>query len=94
MVVDSVHRELPSYFMECLAYNCPDSVFTEPTWIATIRGMLGHLWTSLQGEEPTDSSVRWLEANACFYLFHDDQKRKRSDGREFAHAAWNYLGFT
>jgi predicted nucleotidyltransferase len=30
MVADKAYRELPSYFVECLAYNCPDSLFTPP----------------------------------------------------------------
>jgi hypothetical protein len=93
MVALAAHRDLPSYFVECLAYNCPDAVFKRATWTDVVRGCLGHMWESLQGEEPSDTSVRWLEANECFYLFHPGQKWSRSDGREFALAAWKYLGF-
>lgn len=84
-------RELPSYFMECLAYNCPNHVFSRLTWTERLRAMLLHIWDGLQGDEP--NSNRWLEVNECFYLFHSDQKWTRVDGREFAKAAWNYLGF-
>jgi hypothetical protein len=93
MLNNGAHREVPSYFIECLGYNCPDSILAAPTWTATVRGMLVHIWEGLQGEEPTDSAPRWLEVNECFYLFHANQKWNRADGREFAHAAWNYLGF-
>jgi len=86
-------RELPSYFVECLAYNCPDPTFEHATWTDTLRAMLVHIWTGLQGEEPADAGARWVEANACFYLFHSSQKWSRTDGREFAYAAWNHLGF-
>ncbi len=90
MAEDGSFRELPSFFMECLAYNCPDSVFTLSTWTECLRAMLFHIWNSLQGDEP--DSGRWVEVNECFYLFHSNQKWTREDGRGFAKAAWNYFG--
>jgi hypothetical protein len=86
-------RELPSFFIECLAYNCPDDIFREPTWTAVLRGMLGHIWNGLQGDEPTEEKLRWREVNECFFLFHAEQKWSRVDGRDFAYAAWNYFRF-
>jgi len=91
MAEDGVFRELPSFFMECLAYNCPDTTFYHSTWTECIRAMLIHIWFNLQGDEP--SSERWLEVNECFFLFHSKQKWTREDGREFAKAAWSYLEF-
>lgn len=87
------HRELPSYFIECLAYNCPDGVFGRSTWTEVVKECLGHIWEDLQGSEPSDAEQRCLEVNECFYLFHAGQKWNRAWGREFSHAAWNYLGF-
>ena len=85
-------RELPSYFVESLVFNCPNSVFDKSTWTDRLRGMLIYIWDELQGGEP--ETGRWVEANDCFYLFHSNQKWTRKDGREFACAAWNYLGFS
>ena len=84
-------KELPSYFIESLAFNCPNSVFGGFTWTDRLRGMLLHIWKELQGDEPR--AGRWVEANDCYYLFHSTQKWTREDGREFAKAAWNYFGF-
>ncbi|SHJ08317.1 nucleotidyltransferase domain-containing protein [Cycloclasticus pugetii] len=91
MAADGTFRELPSFFMECLAYNCPDHVFSHSTWTDRLRAMLIYIWENLQGDEPDED--RWLEVNECFFLFHSDQKWSRKDGREFAKAAWNYFGF-
>ncbi|MBN6366277.1 nucleotidyltransferase [Providencia vermicola] len=91
MAEDEVFKELPSFFMECLAYNCPNTVFSHSTWTDCLKAMLFHIWENLQGDEPT--TERWLEVNECFYLFHSKQKWTREDGREFAKAAWNYFGF-
>jgi hypothetical protein len=93
MLEDAVHREVPSFFVECLVYNCPNSILNRSTWTETIRGVLGHVWEELQGEEPTDSDQRWMEVNGIKYLFHANQKWTRADGRDFALAAWNYLGY-
>lgn len=90
MAEDGKFRELPSFFMECLAYNCPDNVFSHPAWTERLKAMLLHIWNNLQGDEPT--SDRWLEVNECFFLFHSKQQWTREDGREFAKAAWNYFG--
>jgi hypothetical protein len=86
-------KELPSYFIECLAYNCPDAVFAHSTWTETVKAMLVQIWNYAGGEEPREGSKRWLEVNGYFYLFHPKQKWTRADASEFVHAAWKYLGF-
>ena len=93
MVADRAHGEIPSYFIECLSYGCPDEVFGAESWTGTTRAMLLHMWENLQGAEPTQESLRWREVNECFFLFHEDQKWTRAHGREFAQAAWRFLGF-
>lgn len=93
MLENGVHREVQSFFIESLVYNCPDDILNRSTWADTVRGILGHVWNGLEGDEPSESSERWLEANNVKYLFHPDQKWTRTDGRDFAKAAWNYLGY-
>lgn len=93
MVAEGVHREVPSFFVECLVYNCPDSALLRPTWTDVIRDIIVHIWQELEGAEPSDDSKRWLEVSECKYLFQNAQAWNRQDGRDFAKAAWNYLGF-
>jgi hypothetical protein len=92
MVLAGAHREVPSFFVECLAYNCPDEIFLRSTWEATIRGAIVHIFKGLEGDEPSDNAHRWLEVSECKYLFGPKQAWSRADGRDFAKAAWNYLG--
>jgi hypothetical protein len=93
LVAESRCEELASYFVECLAYNCPDPVFAHSTWTETVKAMLIEIWKNTQGNEPADESSRWLEVNRCFFLFHPKQNWTRADAQGFAEAAWNYLGF-
>lgn len=91
MVESGHHREVPSYFMECLAYNVPDSILKQPTWTDTIKGTLAHVYNDLEGPEPADSDSRWVEVNEYKYLFFENQPWTRQDGRDFAYAGWKYL---
>jgi predicted nucleotidyltransferase len=94
MVQSGASKPLASYFIECLAYNCPDSVFQGATWVGIVRSALVYIWNGLEGDEPADAALRWKEANDCFYLFHGNQPWTRASGIEFAQSAWNYLGLT
>ncbi|WP_406022364.1 nucleotidyltransferase [Nocardioides sp. NBC_00850] len=93
MVASGDHREVPSFFVECLVYNCPDSVFLESSWTKTVEGIILHIWQKLEGDEPTVESERWREVSGLKYLFHSAQDWNRQDGRDFVKAAWNYLGY-
>jgi predicted nucleotidyltransferase len=94
MVDAKYHREVPSYFIECLVYNCPPEIFGSYSWTSRTKGILVHIWESLQGDDEPDEDERWLEVNRIKYLFHSAQKWSRKDGRDFAYAAWNYLEFS
>ena len=91
MLVDNFHREVPSFFVECLVYNCPNSYFTRSSWVERVKGVVAHVWEELEGPEPADEPSRWLEVNECKFLFHGAQKWSRKDGRDFAYAVWKYL---
>lgn len=93
LVAEKRCKELASYFIECLGYNCPDAAFAHSTWTETVKAMLIAIWNNTQGDEPGEESKRWLEVNRCFFLFHPQQKWTRADARDFAQAAWTYLEF-
>ena len=91
MLADHYHREVPSFFIECLVYNCPNSYFARRSWVERVKGVVAHVWEELEGPEPDDEPSRWLEVNECKFLFHAAQKWTRKDGRDFVYAVWNYL---
>ena len=94
MVADGDHREVPSFLIESLLYNCPDAQFNRPSWTDTTKALLFMIWDHTQGDvDPPVETERWLEANAAKYLFGSHQKWSRRDAREFSYAAWNYLGY-
>jgi hypothetical protein len=94
MLEDGVHREVSSYFVECLVYNCPDAIFAQPTWTDVVKRICGHIWVNLDGSEPSNENLRWREVNGYKFLFHDAQKWTRQDGLDFVLSAWRYLGLS
>lgn len=59
-----------------------------PTWTATVRGTLVHLWGALETHEKCGE---WGQVSEMLYLFRG--KYSRQDAREFVQAAWNWLEF-
>ena len=92
MVDAKYHREVPSYLVECLVYNVPNEILLRDTWEATIKGVIYHIYSQLQGDAEPANKFRWLEVNEGKYLFKGGQSWSRKDGRDFAYAAWNHLG--
>jgi hypothetical protein len=82
--------EVPSYFMECLAYNVPEYVFKDTkTWREIARNVCAEIWG--YAKEPEPSSGRWLEVNGFKWLFHLDQRWTREDARDFATMAFGMV---
>lgn len=93
LVAKGLCDELPSYFIECLAYNCPDEQYMLTSWSATVRALIVHIWAQLEGEEPSEEEKRWLEVNGRKFLFSAAQPWSREKARAFALAGWKFLEF-
>jgi hypothetical protein len=93
MLDAAAHREVASFLIECLVYNCPNQLFLRPTWTERLRGILFHVWENTQGDSEPSTELRWREVSRCKWLFGGQQAWCRRDAREFSRAAWNYLGF-
>lgn len=86
-------KEVPSYLMECLIYNCPDEFFKRSTWRSVMQGCLAKIFNETIGAEPSEESERWLEVNGGKFLFAPAQKWTRVEAHTFASAAWDYMEF-
>lgn len=92
MVSGSSHPPVPSFLVESLVWNCPNSTFLQNTWCDIVREVLRSMWARVEDvHEPTVESDRLLEANGIKFLFHHAQKWTRPEARAFVLAAWNYL---
>ena len=59
-------KPIASFFNECLVWNTPNATLMLPTWSATIRGTLVHLWNELESEAKCGE---WGQVSELLYLF-------------------------
>lgn len=82
--------ELPSYLIECLAYNVPDENFGHDTYLADFRAVLAVIFNSTLDEGDWND---WKEVNELKWLFRGPQKWTREQVHDFANNAWKHVGF-
>jgi hypothetical protein len=83
--------ELPSYFVECLVYNVPDTAFGHDTLTADTRSVL---WAIFDGTQSTDKCNDWVEVNGLKWLFRSGQSWSSSQAHDLSLRAWQYLGLS
>ena len=81
--------ELPSFFMECLVYNVPNAKFNATTYVADMRAVLARIYHATESD---DTCKEWLEVSERKYLFHPTQPWTRTQARDLALKAWNFMG--
>jgi hypothetical protein len=92
-MVDSGHevaKPIPSYLLECLAWNVPNEGFGHDGYGADVRYAIAHLWDKTRSNE---TCKEWGEVNELKYLFRPSQPWTREQVNGFLYAAWNYIGF-
>jgi hypothetical protein len=81
-------KHVPSYLLECLMFNVPDSTFSGDSFKTNIQNALLTCFSATQ----TDEGVKgWIEVNARKYLFHASQPWTRQQAYDFVLAAWSYV---
>jgi len=83
-------RPIPSFLIECLAWNVPDTDFTHNTWAADLRAVLLYLFN---GTLDAAACQDWCEINDIKDLFHSRQPWTREATHAFIIDAWSYIGF-
>src|SRR5205814_7376463 len=79
---------VPSYLIECLLYNVPDSTFEGDSYKDSVKNALLNCFTAtkIDGEY-----AKWLEVNENKFLFHATQPWTRQQAYDFVLAAWYYV---
>lgn len=83
-------KPIPSYLIECLVWNAPNSVFVDDQYADNLRAILWHLYSNTQSDVTCSD---WGEVNELKYLFRENQPWTRVAVNTFVVAAWNRAGF-
>lgn len=86
----SAATPIPSFLVECLVWNAPDSAFAHDSYKAMMRAVLANLYNDTR----TDATCsEWGEVSELKYLFRGSQPWSRAGAHEFVSKAWDYVGY-
>src|SRR3984885_6037056 len=83
-------KPIPSFLLECLAYNVPNPTLQLQSYVSTVRESLLHVY---RGTQNAQGCSAWKEVNERKSLFQPGQAWTCEQVNAFAAAAWKYLGF-
>jgi hypothetical protein len=82
-------HELPSYLIECIVFNVPNSKFNHETYVDDMRAVLAYLFNqTLVSGNWND----WKEAHGLKYLFRGERSWNYTQVHTLADVAWDYIG--
>ena len=84
-------EDVGSFLIESLVWNVPDHAFASSYYTDNVRTTLAYIIVSTETQVGCDE---WGEVNELKYLFHSLQPWSRQQARDFALAAWNYIGLS
>ncbi len=82
--------EIPSFLLECLVYNCPDSDFGDADMVEVLRQVLLSLKIGLSDQ---NRICQYTEVNDIKLLFHANQGWTHEQAKSFVNNAYDYVGF-
>jgi hypothetical protein len=83
-------KPIPSFLIECLAWNVPDDHFGHNTYTRDVRAALAYLFNNTMKREDCGE---WGEINELKYVFSSGQPWTWGQAHAFVSAAWGYVGF-
>lgn len=83
-------KQMPSFLIECLAWNTPDNLFMDSSYKTIVKNVLVHLYDKTKSQE---SCNEWGEVSELKYLFRSSQPWTREQAKAFVVDAWNYVGY-
>ena len=82
--------KIPSYFIECLAYNISDPIYLDDnSWREIVSNICAKIYGYAKNPEP--DSEKWKEVNGYKHLFHTDQTWQREDALNLALLVYDKL---
>jgi hypothetical protein len=83
-------ESIPSYLIECMVYNVPDSLLDGDSYEQNVRDVISSAHNAANTEE---TRKELLEVNELKYLFRSSQPWTHQQALGFAQAAWSTVGF-
>lgn len=85
----TIDEEIPSFAIECLVYNIPDSFFGADDYVTDFSRVTKEIWYRTYVEE---RCWDWEEVNGLKYLFRGSPESLRKSASDLAWEAWQAVG--
>jgi len=86
----SAAEPIPSFLIECLVWNAPESAFGGYDYRSMVRAVIANVFNNTID----DARCReWGEVSELKYLFRPSQPWSRAQAHAFLGAAWDFIGF-
>lgn len=86
-----IDDSIKSFLLECLVWNCPDSIFNNATsWTEMLKSSIIHLHKQTKEDETCKD---WGEVSERLYLIRPSRKWTREGINKYLTQIWNYLDF-
>ena len=83
-------KHAPSFLIECLVFNAPNSCFNNVLLKPMVREVLASLFNDTLEDKKCNE---WGEVSELKYLFRSSQPWTRASAHQFINDAWNYIGY-
>lgn len=83
-------KDAPSFLIECLVFNAPNSCFNYSSFKPMVREVLVNLFNDTLND---DKCSEWGEVSELKYLFRSSQPWTRQSAHLFLSDAWDYIGY-
>lgn len=81
--------KVPSFLLECLAYNAGDGCYGGDHLYDDVKAVIGRAWTDTKPGVDADL----VEVSGLKWLFSASQPWTQAEAHEFLLRAWNHVGF-
>lgn len=87
----SAAEPVPSFLLECLAFNAPDDCFNlvDGSYYEDVKAVVRWLWNKTK----PDTNHEFVEVSGLKALFSDSQAWTMEEAHEYLYQAWRYVGF-
>jgi hypothetical protein len=85
-----IAKQTPSFLIECLVWNAPNTSFESETYKSILRSVLAHLFNNTLTHE---TCSEWVEVSELKYLFRGSQPWTFQQAHKFISTVWDYIGY-
>ncbi len=83
-------KTMPSFFLECLAWNVPEVHFKQSNYLDATQSVVATVWNEMGEPGKADN---YVEVSDLLWLFKGSPLRTHQQVRDFMQYVWDFIGY-